>query len=68
MTDDAILWRPDPARRRDSAMAAFMARRRADGVNLPGAESADAFAALHDWSITNRSAFWDSIWADCGVR
>ncbi|MEM7198623.1 MAG: acetoacetate--CoA ligase [Planctomycetota bacterium] len=49
-------WRPDPAR--PPAMAAFAQR-----VGLP----AD-YAALWEWSVRERGAFWRAIWEQCDVR
>ena len=39
-------------------MAAFLASRRAAGVDLPGVEAPDAFPSLHRWSIDHPGAFW----------
>ena len=49
------LWRPAPDAAH-SQMARFMRR----------AGCAD-YAALHEWSVRERGAFWNSVWEECGV-
>ncbi|MGB3808613.1 MAG: acetoacetate--CoA ligase [Parvibaculum sp.] len=61
-TEDQPLWRPAPADLANSNIAAFMAHLAA----RHGARFAD-YAALHQWSIDHREAFWDEVWEFCGV-
>lgn len=67
MSDSTILWRPDAARVRRSALAAFIAARQREGVALPSAGEPDAFRALHAWSVAHPAAFWEAVWRGTGV-
>jgi acetoacetyl-CoA synthetase len=67
-----VLWTPDPARARASAMARFAAR---VDLPIPSAEGGDEAAALrrgwerlHRWSVEHRAAFWSELWDFLGVR
>lgn len=68
----SILWTPDPARARASAMARFAAR---VDLPIPTAEAGDEAAALrrgwnrlHAWSVEHRGRFWSELWDFLGVR
>ena len=56
--DNPVLWRPDPARAADSAMAEF-----ARQVNV----SASDYKSLHLWSVTHKEDFWSKVWDFCEV-
>ena len=60
---DTPLWRPDPERLDASpwmAFARFAGERTGQSLSDP--------QALHQWSITDREAFWSAVWDFCGVR
>ena len=57
MAENPILWRPDEARIRASAMYRFM---RAQGFNN--------YADLHRWSIDDSPGFWQALAEFCDVR
>ena len=57
MPENPVLWRPDEARIKASAMYRFM---RAQGF--------DDYDALHRWSIDDSPAFWQALVEFCGVR
>jgi acetoacetyl-CoA synthetase len=60
--DDQPLWRPVPEDLVGSNIAGFMAHLTArHGVRFPD------YAALHQWSVDHREAFWDEVWEFCGV-
>ena len=59
---DKPLWQPSARRVAGTNLSAFMRHvRRRWGV-----EAAD-YGELHQWSVTNREEFWQSIWSFCGV-
>lgn len=64
MTDDAILWRPDPSRANTSHLATFIQRLRDAGVALAGDNDAAAFQSLHAWSVAHPAQFWPAVWRD----
>ena len=52
------IWRPTPDSIEAANLTAFAARR---GFAPPD------YAALHDWSVNDRPAFWQAVWDDAGV-
>ena len=51
------LWQPSPERIANANLTRFAALvRERHGLN------ADDYAALHQWSIENRAAFWSALW------
>src|SRR5262245_17684825 len=56
------LWTPDAARIAGSHLTAFM-----KWLKERGAGDFRDYAALHEWSITERGAFWSAVWDYCGV-
>ena len=64
MTDDAIIWQPDPRRAGESNLARFAERLRASGEAVPSGTDLHAFRQLHAWSIANRERFWEEVWRD----
>ena len=61
-SDDRPLWSPAPEDMAGSNMSALMARLTArHGIRFPD------YAALHQWSVDHREAFWDEIWEFCSV-
>ncbi|MGH7582342.1 MAG: acetoacetate--CoA ligase [Gemmatimonadales bacterium] len=67
MADDGIIWEPDPSRAADTHLSRFVAMLRSTGVELGRDHDADAFFALHQWSVRNRAAFWAAVWRDSAV-
>jgi acetoacetyl-CoA synthetase len=62
MTTSALLWRPSPDRVERAAMTEFARRVAANtGRSLPD------YAALWQWSIDEREAFWRELWDFAGV-
>ncbi|HCO43362.1 MAG TPA: acetoacetate--CoA ligase, partial [Gammaproteobacteria bacterium] len=58
MTDsDNPLWQPSAQRIADANLSAFIARYR------PGAD----YARLYEWSVAQPAAFWQAVWAFCGI-
>jgi acetoacetyl-CoA synthetase len=60
--DDTFLWSPDPSDFKKTRLAGFMAKA-AERAGRP----LDDYPALHAWSIEDPAAFWELIWAYCGV-
>ncbi len=60
-------WIPNPTRVASSHLAHFLAARRAEGIALPPQDDAEAFRALHAWSIADPAAFWAAVWHDADV-
>jgi len=56
------LWQPSTAQVETSPMAEFM---RFCGTRA-GSPFAD-YDSFHQWSITERGAFWDAVWDYCGI-
>ncbi len=56
-TSTDIIWQPSPDFKANSQMAKFA---QAMGQPLN-------YRALHQWSVTDREAFWSGIWDQCGV-
>ena len=52
-----VLWEPDKARIRESAMYQFMQQHHHDN-----------YAGLHQWSIDEAPAFWSAICEFCGIQ
>jgi len=52
-----VLWEPDTARIRESAMYQFMLKHQHDN-----------YAGLHQWSIDESPAFWSAICEFCSIR
>jgi acetoacetyl-CoA synthetase len=52
-----VLWEPDKARIRESAMYQFMQQHHHDN-----------YADLHQWSIDEAPAFWSAICKFCGIQ
>jgi acetoacetyl-CoA synthetase len=56
------LWTPSPAHVAATNLTAFTTWLEARGVGpFPN------YDTLHDWSISDRSAFWSAVWDFCGV-
>ena len=62
MTDDTPLWAPSPDRIRKTALTAFT-----EAASRRAGKSLGSYAALHEWSVQDRAAFWDLVWDFCGV-
>ncbi|MBL0180566.1 MAG: acetoacetate--CoA ligase [Gemmatimonadetes bacterium] len=60
-------WIPNPDRVASSHLARFLAARRAEGIALPPHDDAEAFHALHAWSVADPAAFWTAVWHDGDV-
>ena len=60
-------WIPNPTRVASSHLAHFLAARRAEGIALPPHDDAEAFRALHAWSIADPASFWAAVWHDADV-
>jgi len=61
-SDETPLWSPSPARVQQARLTAFQ--------HLAEQRSGQPFAAynaLHHWSITEPTAFWQAVWDFCGV-
>ncbi len=56
-TSTDIIWQPSPDFKANSQMAKFA---QAMGQPLN-------YRTLHQWSVTDREAFWGGIWDQCGV-
>jgi len=67
MNQDPPLWTPAPARAASSQLARFIDALRRDGIGLPESSDAEAFAALHAWSVEQPAEFWAAVWRDGGV-
>src|SRR5579864_5381900 len=67
MSFDPVVWQPDPGRANNSNLARMIERLRSRGVSLPGGADADAFQAMHAWSIDHPEEFWAEVWRDGGV-
>ena len=62
MTEQA-LWRPTPEQAAASNLTAFMRHVRArHNVRV------EDYAALHEWSVSERADFWSAVWEFCGVK
>ncbi|PJA77120.1 acetoacetate--CoA ligase [bacterium CG_4_9_14_3_um_filter_65_15] len=59
---DNVLWIPPEERIAAARLTAFQEKLRRE----EGLEFAD-YATLHEWSVTDRAAFWRHIWEFCGV-
>ena len=57
MSSNSVIWEPDTARIRGSAMYQFMQQ-----------QQCDDYAALHQWSIDDAPAFWSAICAFCCIE
>jgi acetoacetyl-CoA synthetase len=57
MTRNPVIWTPDAARIRATAMYRLMQKR-----------GCDNYADLHQWSIDDAPAFWTEILRICGIR
>ncbi len=57
MTENPIIWQPDPDRLKKTAMYRFMKER-----------SCDSYDDLHQWSIDNTAEFWQALCDFCDVR
>jgi acetoacetyl-CoA synthetase len=57
------LWRPTPEQAAASNLTAFMRHvRERHGVRV------EDYAALHEWSVSERADFWSAVWEFCGVK
>ncbi len=56
------LWTPSPDRIAGTRLTSFAAKASA----LSG-QDLSTYAALHQWSITDRLSFWSLVWDECGV-
>jgi acetoacetyl-CoA synthetase len=68
-TRSPILWQPPADRIAASNLSRFaqFARERF-GAPGPHSDPAAAWKALHQWSITDRAAFWGALWEFAGVQ
>ncbi len=57
MTENPIIWQPDPDRLKKTAMYRFMKER-----------SFDSYDDLHQWSIDHTAEFWQALCDFCDVR
>ena len=57
MTDNPIIWQPDPDKVKKTAMYRFMKER-----------SFESYDALYQWSIDNIAEFWQALCEFCDVR
>ena len=57
MTDNPIIWQPDPDKLKKTAMYRFMKER-----------SFESYDALYQWSIDNIAEFWEALCEFCDVR
>ena len=57
MNSNPIIWEPDAARIRSSAMYQFMQQ-----------QGFADYASLHQWSITDSPAFWTALCDFCGIH
>ncbi len=67
MSLETPLWAPGPASLTDSLLAQFIATLRDQGTPVAPADSPEAFAVLHAWSIEHPELFWAAVWRDGGV-
>jgi acetoacetyl-CoA synthetase len=56
------LWTPNPERVAGSNLTAFV-----KWLEARGAGEFRDYKSLHEWSITDRGAFWSAVWDYCGV-
>lgn len=61
--DDKLLWRPTDAQRRQTQLNAFWFR----AIETSGQRLAD-YHALHRWSVTDKSDFWQLVWDFCRLK
>ncbi len=62
MATNHPLWQPSSAQIEASPMTDFL--------RFCGARAGSPFSdydSFHQWSITERGAFWDAVWDHCGV-
>jgi acetoacetyl-CoA synthetase len=64
---EQAMWSPSAERVARTRLAAFLREARALQPAAADAGLAD-YAALHRWSIEERAAFWNLLWAFCAVR
>ncbi len=57
MSSNPVIWEPDSARIRASAMYQFMQQ-----------QGFEDYAGLHQWSIDNSPAFWSALCEFCDIR
>ena len=67
MTNPSALWQPDPVRTIDAPITKLIDRLRTSGAAIPASRDAEAFAALHRWSIEHPELFWAEVWHDAPV-
>ncbi len=62
------IWRPSPARVRDSNISKFVTSLRHSG-SLPAGEQGVPlpYGVLHEWSVRNPEKFWRSVVSFCGL-
>ncbi|HET8691858.1 MAG TPA: acetoacetate--CoA ligase [Steroidobacteraceae bacterium] len=61
MTAEQPVWTPSLFRIADANLTRFMAFVEARGLRVPDHD------ALYDWSVREPAAFWEALWAFCGV-
>ena len=59
------LWQPSPRGIESANLTRFAQRMKRP---LDASAPARAYRELHDWSVTNRAAFWQGVWDFCGIR
>ncbi|MFA9441230.1 acetoacetate--CoA ligase [Uliginosibacterium sp. sgz301328] len=59
---DRPLWQPDAARIASTRLTAFTQE-----IEARTRRRFDDYAALHDWSIDEKEAFWSALWDFAGV-
>ena len=57
MTENPIIWQPEPEQLKKTAMYRFMKER-----------SFDSYSDLYQWSIDNTADFWQALCDFCEVR
>jgi len=64
---NATLWHPPPERIAGCALTRFarVARQRHGAPQAEG--SAEAYRALHGWSVRQRATFWSALWDFAGI-
>jgi acetoacetyl-CoA synthetase len=61
VTAEQPVWTPSLFRIADANLTRFMAFVEARGLRVPDHD------ALYDWSVREPAAFWEALWAFCGV-
>ncbi len=62
-SSDSPIWVPSPDRIRQANLTRFM-----EEVGRRFERRFNSYAALHEWSVSNRGDFWNSVWDFAAVR